>query len=267
MASYEKLTLDRFQSSLKEGKYASLTGARRAIGKTTSWSGKERASAQELANKHFGSTDDSKPSVKKTTVKKASAKKISAKKLSAKTASAPKTSAKKNAAARRTPMPTVGVTTQTGSTGPTRAATAFDHRIAAHETLAFVHNARAELQAFRTLSTSFDTAKHEKELFTILENAIGHMSASAKGGSIPAIAVTSAVPRIEVPKADGAFADKPRSVKDLAADVGNDEPQSVAQVQQNGTIEEEDLTDAERNARAMLQGNPPDLGLPRPSQI
>lgn len=55
--NYEKLTVDRFALNLKEGKYSSVTGARRAIGKTGSWSAKEKEAAQSLANKHFKVTD------------------------------------------------------------------------------------------------------------------------------------------------------------------------------------------------------------------
>lgn len=51
--NYEKLTVESFAAKLKEGKYETLTGARRAIGKTSSWSPKEKEKAQELANKHF----------------------------------------------------------------------------------------------------------------------------------------------------------------------------------------------------------------------
>lgn len=51
--NYEKLTVDRFAENLKEGKYKILTGARRAIGKTGSWSAKEKEKAHALANAHF----------------------------------------------------------------------------------------------------------------------------------------------------------------------------------------------------------------------
>lgn len=257
MASYEKLTLDRFKGALKEGKYESLTGARRAIGKTTSWTAKEREAAQELANKHFGgapSTPKPKAAAKKTA--KAGAKKASVK------GSAKKVSAKKAAVA-SPPMPEVGATQRTGTT---RAATAFDHRIAAHEGLQFVHNARIELEGFKQLNKSFDTTKHEKELFQILENSIGHMSASSTGG-IPALGVAAIVPRIEVPKAEGASEAPQRVVRNISDDASAQaQPQeTVGQVEQNGTIEDADLSPAERSARDLLQGTP-DLGLPRPPQ-
>ncbi len=51
--NYEKLTVQKFSENLKEGKYASLTGARRAIGKVQDWTGKQRDTARALADKHF----------------------------------------------------------------------------------------------------------------------------------------------------------------------------------------------------------------------
>jgi DNA replication initiation complex subunit (GINS family) len=88
--NYEKLTLDRFGLNLKEGKYQSITGARRAIGKTSGWNAKEKEAAQALANKHFKTeappkaakpTTPTKPAVaaKPVTPPKA-AKKVAAKK-------------------------------------------------------------------------------------------------------------------------------------------------------------------------------------------
>lgn len=53
--NYEKLSVDRFVSNLKDGKYSGLTGARRAIGKAD-WSKKDKERAQEIAAKHFGDT-------------------------------------------------------------------------------------------------------------------------------------------------------------------------------------------------------------------
>lgn len=53
MNNYEKLTLEKFKTNLKGGKYATLTGARRAIGKAD-WSNVDREAARATADKHFG---------------------------------------------------------------------------------------------------------------------------------------------------------------------------------------------------------------------
>jgi len=53
--SYQKLSVDRFLVNLREGKYESPTGARRAIGKAD-WPEKEKARAREVTEKHFGGT-------------------------------------------------------------------------------------------------------------------------------------------------------------------------------------------------------------------
>lgn len=54
MASYEKITLAVFKKKLDGGNYASLTGARRAIGRMTDWSDEDKKKGQALASKHFG---------------------------------------------------------------------------------------------------------------------------------------------------------------------------------------------------------------------
>jgi hypothetical protein len=85
MATYEKLTVERFQENLQSGKYNSLTGARRAIGKTSSWSNKEKERASEIAVSHFGGDAGTASAPAKKAVKKVAAKKTVA---AAKTAGA-----------------------------------------------------------------------------------------------------------------------------------------------------------------------------------
>ncbi len=50
--NYEKLSVDGFIENAQAGKYAGLTGARRAIGKAT-WSEKDKKRAHDFADKHF----------------------------------------------------------------------------------------------------------------------------------------------------------------------------------------------------------------------
>jgi hypothetical protein len=265
MASYEKLTLERFKAALKEGKYTGLTGARRAIGKTTSWNAKERAAAQELANKHFGeSGETAKSAPKKTAPKKASAK-TTAKKASAKGTHGSKSVGKKATSAKKAAVDSIEREPVSASSSEAiRASSGFEHRVAAHESLAFVSHARQELQQFKAMNSALNTSKEEKALFDILENAIAHM-----GKALPhADAQVSAVPRVEVPKTEAT-----RIVKNVTDDAAApakaeaaEDIQTVEQVEQNGTIDDKDLTPAERSARDLLSGAP-DLGLPRPSQI
>ncbi len=71
-AKYEKLDLAAFKVKLVNGDYASITGARRAIGRMTTWSEKEKSQARDAANKTFGvGTGDFNPSPKKKAKKKA----------------------------------------------------------------------------------------------------------------------------------------------------------------------------------------------------
>lgn len=102
--SYDKLSLASFTAALKEGKYESATGARRAVGKAQTLSEGDKDKARKAIDAHFGSAPAAAP-------KKASAKKAAAKKASAapkKAASAkpqvnkPAAAPKKKAAAKKT---------------------------------------------------------------------------------------------------------------------------------------------------------------------
>lgn len=93
---YSKLTVEQFAANLKAGRYAGLTGARRAIGKTSGWNDAERKRAHGVADKHFGSagaatsaTTQPKTAAKKT-VKKTAAPKAAAKTATPKAAKTPK---------------------------------------------------------------------------------------------------------------------------------------------------------------------------------
>jgi len=79
MTHYEKLTVERFEQNLKDKKYDTLTGARRAIGKTSSWNEKEKEKARGIALKHFGGEAPSAPKAAKKVGGKAPPKKASIK--------------------------------------------------------------------------------------------------------------------------------------------------------------------------------------------
>lgn len=98
-AKYEKLDLSAFKKKLADGDYASLTGARRAVGRMTTWSETDKNKARALAEKHFGGATPAKPAKKtaKKTAKKAAKKKATkkvAKKKAAKKAKAAPTAKK-----------------------------------------------------------------------------------------------------------------------------------------------------------------------------
>jgi uncharacterized protein YkwD len=54
---YAKLDLATFTGNLSDGRYKDRTGARRAIGKVSEWSAKDKAAAHALVNKRFGESD------------------------------------------------------------------------------------------------------------------------------------------------------------------------------------------------------------------
>lgn len=59
------LSFEDFKKNLKDGKYESLAGARRAVGKAISFSEDERESAKRAIDKHFGAEPQAEKTVKK----------------------------------------------------------------------------------------------------------------------------------------------------------------------------------------------------------
>jgi hypothetical protein len=105
VAKYEKLDLTAFKQKLADGEYASLTGARRAVGRMTTWSEADKNKARTLAEKHFGveaSAPKSSPKkAAKKSAKKAPKKAAKAKPVKqAKAPRAPKEKAAKKAVKR-----------------------------------------------------------------------------------------------------------------------------------------------------------------------
>lgn len=160
--NYEKLTVDRFAQNLKDGKYVNLTGARRAIGKTSSWDAKEKEKAQGLANKHFGSTETpkaAKASKKEAVAKTASVSKKQARKVAKKSATktvespAVEMSEEKPAIVRKTApsMPSSsGANAPTGTSGTTL----HDAVNMGRQVLTFLSEARGEYMAQKEINPS-----------------------------------------------------------------------------------------------------------------
>jgi hypothetical protein len=94
--NYEKLTVDSFIENAQNGKYAGLTGARRAIGKAT-WNEKDKKRAHDFADKYFA---DGKKAKKAAAAAAAPAVKKTAKKTAGRRGRAPAT----EAAPKRTPV-------------------------------------------------------------------------------------------------------------------------------------------------------------------
>jgi hypothetical protein len=89
MADYQKVTPAKFRARLKDDQYASLTGARRAIGRMSEWSDGQKARARKDAEAYFPEEGSAPPKKagKKSVAKKKTAKKV-AKKIVAKKAKA-----------------------------------------------------------------------------------------------------------------------------------------------------------------------------------
>lgn len=84
-AKYEKIDLAGFKEKLAAGDYASLTGARRAIGRMTTWTEAQKNKARAIAESHFQGSSASKPVKEKPA--KAAKKKVGKKAKAAKKAS------------------------------------------------------------------------------------------------------------------------------------------------------------------------------------
>lgn len=91
VAKYQKIDLAAFKKKLSAGEYANLTGARRAIGRMTTWSEAEKNKARAAAEKHFaeGAPASSPKKAAKKTPKKAAKKSKSAAPAAAKPPKAP----------------------------------------------------------------------------------------------------------------------------------------------------------------------------------
>ncbi len=264
MPTYEKLTLDRFKLSLKEGKYKNLTGARRAVGKVKSWTPKEREGAYELANKHFG---EASPAPKAAA--KAGAKRGPKPKKFAAVAKAPK------AAAKATPAPTGAkrgrprkVQAETAEVGSVMVAPIgqeiqrafhFDSRqIAAQNMLTFAASAQQALHHAQTVNPGLNTKDSHTGLVDLVNNAIVIMREStahltAKPEAAADLVRTTTPARIELPK---------------SAPVESPKPLVQAAPETPATVKDEDLSPAERQAKDMFQQSSPDIlaNLPAPPQ-
>jgi len=185
--NYEKLTVDRFGLNLKEGKYKSITGARRAIGKTSSWGAKEKEAAQALANKHFkveATPKAAKPSPAKPAVaakpaapkvaKKAAVKKapVAAKVTTRDSEPQEAPSEKQYAKVERTPV--------SGSTTPPREAIAMGE-----EVLSFLEKTTKHLIVFKELHPTGDFSKAFSEMDGALTRAVTLIAASIPSTASP----------------------------------------------------------------------------------
>lgn len=172
--NYEKLTVERFAQGLKDGKYKAIAGARRAIGKVQGWSAKEKASANELANKHFGASASG--TVPKTTGKTKNkpgpkpgkkAKKATAKKAAA----APKQVARAEQPAR---APFVAKTSEPKPAKPQVSGSVGSHTDLnmANSLIEFTTKVRVELAEMKRAHSTLDFAHVEANFPSLIAKAV-----------------------------------------------------------------------------------------------
>lgn len=95
----DKMTVDTFKENLDGGRYETIAGARRAIGRVNGWTDKERAKARVMADNYFGLSGDGGEDEEKKPAKKAPGKgKKTAKRAAAKAVSEDAVSPKASAA-------------------------------------------------------------------------------------------------------------------------------------------------------------------------
>lgn len=190
--NYEKLTLERFGTNLKEGKYDTPTGARRAIGKTSSWKQAEKDQAQAMVNKHFkvDASAAAKPAAKKAAVKKTPAKKAAKKTQAKATAAEP---VEKPATVKRTPS--VASAAEKFKAPPASVGT-LDAVQMSHQLIGVAHAARAEIDKAREADPQADFTGVEKELRLVLHRGLALVSVSTD--AVEGTAVLPP-PRVSVP--------------------------------------------------------------------
>lgn len=194
--NYEKLSLETFTAKLKEGKYESATGARRAVGKT-SWKQSEKEKAQALINGHFGEgATTAKPAAKKPAVAKKTAKKIAVKRAKAApvahTEEAPQ--AKKPPVVRRQPQVASEKNKAPYAGAATTPTTIGDAVQMSHSLLSVVSATRAELDKARKVAPSEDYSPIEKELRDLMHRGLSLVNASVPTGS------ESGAPHVTLPR-------------------------------------------------------------------
>lgn len=250
MANYQKLTLEMFQANLKEDKYETLTGARRAIGKTASWSAKEKEKARELANKHFGSDGSTKAAVKPAKAKKAAKK----------AAAAPEKKAAAQAAPKKGLIGRKGAVKKAAEPRSFLPSTPAEHTLSASGLLEFAAQARGLVHALKQMNPSIDTSTSEKDLYSLVQGAITDMKKSVT----PAIATASAqapapVVRIKVP---------PQARQPQVQQVEPTTPEVVGDL--SGPVDESSLSAEELQVKEIFKQTNPGhstalAGLPRPA--
>lgn len=90
--AYEPLTFNKFKSQLASDHYGNVSGARRAVGKATSFSAEEKEKAHKLINAKFG--EDAKPAKPAKAAKAPKEPKAAKAKPAVEAAAAPKTRGK-----------------------------------------------------------------------------------------------------------------------------------------------------------------------------
>jgi hypothetical protein len=258
--NYEKLTLDRFALNLKEGKYDTPTGARRAIGKTSSWKQTEKDQAQLMVNKHFkvDASAPAKPAAKKTAVRKVAKK--AARKAAVKAVASPTPVSEEKATPKAAPIHRTPSTEKFKA--PPAPVGAIDAVQMSHQLIGVVTATRAELDKAYKADPQADFAGIEKELRLVLYRglALVNVSTEAEAGS-----ATLPPARVSLPTPSPA----PKTVKAVSTPVvaptTDVEVKPIVPAPVNGTSHE--LNEEEQRVADAIRSVTPSAGiagLPRP---
>lgn len=201
MNTYEKLTVASFTSKLQSGDYASLAGARRAIGKAQDMSTNDKNKAREAADKYFmgGAAPKTKAPAP---VKKAPVKKVAAVAKPAKAAPVKKAArAKKPEAAQaRAPRGRPKGRPTTHAAAAQEAAATVPEKVAQAQSHLSLAN-----QAIQTVSSALTAIKECKTIYPNLDMNSGQRAADALLKTIEFVtnSVAPVFPKVpEVPVSD-----------------------------------------------------------------
>ncbi len=198
MNTYEKLTVASFTTKLQNGDYASLAGARRAIGKAQDMSTNDKNKAREAADKYFTGAVVPKP---KSTApaKKAPAKKAAAAPKAEKVKAAPRKAArskKPETAQARAPRGRPKGRPTTAAAAPAQPVATVPEKV----TQAQSNIALAD-QAIETVSKALVAIKECKSIYPNIDMVAGQRAADALLKTIEFVtsSVAPVFPKVEVP--------------------------------------------------------------------
>ena len=256
MSNYQKFTLQTIREKLKNGDYASLVGANRAIGKTQELSDADKVKAKAMAAKHFGVDPSEQKAAKAPTAKRG--KKAKKKAAKAAAASPKKTGKRAKKAAKKTAKKAGKSSAKAGAAAPSATLSDAASVPIPQEALtsgAVIPQTRAETidsvgKIISTLSQALTSMELAKRLFPKADLEAGVVVAA--GSMARAVRALDAAVLTQMLPEDKAVAkaapSKPKGKKGRKAKAAASAPEAPAAEPEVAESEEEELEEVEGEA-------------------